>query len=200
MDTGVGSKDLGKLAYYRFHEMNDLTTLIRAQGFEPEQITDVVLSHLHFDHCGGCTYTDASGNLKITFPNAIHRVGKSQWENYLQPNGLEKDSFRPQDMLPVWEAGLVQLVDTDSELFTGFNLKLFDGHTNGQIVSSFETAENEFLFFPGDVIPTKAHLSPEWISAYDIQPLESLTAKIKLKELILNRKSNTVFYHDAYNL
>jgi glyoxylase-like metal-dependent hydrolase (beta-lactamase superfamily II) len=197
LDTGAGGKDLGKLSYYRFHEEKDLTALIRAQGFEPEQITDVVLSHLHFDHCGGCTYQDAPGNLKVTFPDAVHWVGKSQWENYLQPNELEKDSFRPQDMMPVFEAGLIRLIDNDFELFDGFRLKLFDGHTTGQLVSLIETTNDELLLFPGDVIPTKAHLSDEWISAYDIQPLESLAAKAKLKAIVAGKKTNMLFYHDA---
>jgi glyoxylase-like metal-dependent hydrolase (beta-lactamase superfamily II) len=199
LDTGVGNKDLGKLAYYHFQDLNEPTDLIRSQGFEPHQVTDVILSHLHFDHCGGCTYKDESGKLQVTFPNARHWVAKSQWENYLHPNGLEIDSFRPQDMLPVMEAGLLRLVEDDLDLFEGFHLKLFNGHTPGQIVSLIETGENEILLFPGDVIPTKAHCSPEWISAYDIAPLQSLAAKLKLKELTEGKKGNWVFYHDAYH-
>ncbi|GHT09947.1 MBL fold metallo-hydrolase [Bacteroidia bacterium] len=197
LDTGVGDKDLGKLSYYRFQDLKDLTGLIRMQGFEPHQVTDVVLSHLHFDHCGGCTYKNGAGNLQVTFPNARHWVGKSQWENYLNPNGLEIDSFRPQDVMPVMDAGLLHLVEENFELFEGFHLKLFDGHTPGQIVSFIETGKDEILLFSGDVIPTKAHGSPEWISAYDIEPLKSLAAKIKLKELTSGKKANTVFYHDA---
>jgi glyoxylase-like metal-dependent hydrolase (beta-lactamase superfamily II) len=198
LDTGIGTKDLGKLAYYHFQELKEPSDLIRSLGFEPPQITDVVLSHLHFDHCGGCTYKDELGNLQVSFPNARHWVGKSQWENYLNPNGLEKDSFRPQDMMPVMDAGLLRLVDSDFELFEGFHLKLFDGHTYGQLVSFIETGKDEILLFPSDVIPTRAHRSPEWISAYDIEPLKSLAAKIKIKELTAGKKGNVVFYHDNY--
>lgn len=200
LDTGVGDKDLGKLSYYRFQDKKALTGLIRSCGFEPEQVTDVVLSHLHFDHCGGCTYSDIQGKLKPVFPNAKHWVGKSQWENFLSPNELEKTSFRRPDMLPVFDSGLIRLVDRDFELFKGFHLKLFDGHTRGQLVSVIETDEEALLLFPGDVIPTRSHLSDDWISAYDIEPLESLKAKIKLRESIVDKKWEMVFYHDAFNL
>jgi glyoxylase-like metal-dependent hydrolase (beta-lactamase superfamily II) len=197
LDTGAGIKDLGKLAYYRFQKMQELTGLIRSHGFEAEAVTDVVLSHLHFDHCGGCTYPDESGSLKVTFPNAKHWVGKSQWENYLHPNDLEKDSFRPEDMMPVFESGLIRLVDDDFDLFDDFQLKLFDGHTKGQLASFLQVATDEILSFPGDVIPTRAHLSDQWISAYDVEPLESLAAKIKLKKDLKEKKATIVFYHDS---
>ncbi|MDR0680910.1 MAG: MBL fold metallo-hydrolase [Dysgonamonadaceae bacterium] len=197
LDTGVGSKDLGKLAYYRFFDLKDMVDGVRFYGFEPEQITDVVLSHLHFDHCGGCTRKDASGKLTITFPNAIHYVGKKQWENYLHPHALEKDSFRPEDMILVEESGLLRKIEQDFELFPDFRIELYDGHTPGQLVSFFTSGEKQILF-PGDVIPTHAHLSDEWISAYDVHPQDSFNAKRKMKERIKNKPTLLIFYHDAY--
>ena len=103
LDSGAGNKELGKLSHYEFQDKKDLRELISSQGFSPEQITDVVLSHLHFDHCGGCTYRDQEGNLQVTFPNARHWVGEKQWQNYLHPNALEKDAYRSDDMLPVFK-------------------------------------------------------------------------------------------------
>jgi glyoxylase-like metal-dependent hydrolase (beta-lactamase superfamily II) len=196
LDTGVGSKDLGKRTYYRFFDLKDIAALVRSHGFEPEQVTDVVLSHLHFDHCGGCTGRDQSGNLRVTFPYAVHYVGEKQWENYLHPHALEKDSFRPEDMMPVEAQGLIQTIRQDCELFPDFRIELYDGHTAGQIVSSFISG-NERILFPGDVIPTRAHLSDEWISAYDTHPLDSFDAKRKIKEAIKNKPATMVFYHDA---
>jgi glyoxylase-like metal-dependent hydrolase (beta-lactamase superfamily II) len=198
LDTGVGSKDLGKLAYYRFFDLKNIADAVRFHGFEAEQVTDVVLSHLHFDHCGGCTYKDESGGLKITFPRAAHYVGKTQWENFLHPHALEKDSFRTEDVMLIEKQGLLQKVDSDFELFPSFHIELLDGHTVGQLVSSF-TSSNERIIFPGDVIPTKAHLSDEWISAYDIHPLEAFNAKMKLKKEMKNQASQLIFYHDAYH-
>ena len=197
LDTGVGSKSLGKLSYYSFHNLKDIVEQICSCGFEPGQVTDVVLSHLHFDHCGGCTHL-FDNRLNITFPKARHWVSKLQWETYMNPNELELHSYRSEDMMPVFEAGLVRLIDKDAELFEGFNLSLFNGHTKGQIVSFIDTGEKETLLFPGDVIPTKAHLSGSWISAYDIEPLESLAAKKRIGERTDGRHAIHIFYHDAY--
>lgn len=198
LDTGVGNKDLGKLSYYRFHELQDISSLVQSHGFIPEQVTDVVLSHLHFDHCGGCTYKEQTGNLKITFPNAKHWVGEKQWHNYINPNYLESDAFRPDDLMPVFEAGLLHLVNRDVKLFDGFDIELYDGHTDDQLVPFVRTSEGE-LVYPSDVIPTKAHYSIDWISAYDIKPLDSVESKLKLIKKIEENKSFVVFYHDVYN-
>jgi len=199
LDTGVGTKELGKLSCYKFRDRKDIHKMVRLHGFYPEQITDVVLSHLHFDHCGGCTYWDKSGNLRIAFPNATHWVSEKQWQNYLHPNALEKDVFRPEDVLPIFNAGLLRRIDSDFELFENFYMKLFDGHTQSQIVSFIKEKNQYGLLFPGDVIPTKAHLSDEWISAYDVEPLQSLTAKIALKEWTKQENIKTIFYHDSYH-
>ena len=200
LDTGVGSKDLGKLSYYGFKDRKDLCELIGLQGFTPEQVTDVVLSHLHFDHCGGCTYRDSEGKLRITFPNALHWIGEKQWQNYLHPNALEKNAYRPEDMMPVSEAGLIRRIDSDFNLCDDFRMKLFDGHTKDQIVSFIKTEDQQWTLFPGDVIPTEAHLSDEWISAYDVEPLQSLNSKITLKEWKKQNKVTIIFYHDLYHL
>jgi len=196
-DTGVGTKDLGKLSYYCFSELKDISEVVRSNGFEPEEITDVVLSHLHFDHCGGCTYLDEKSNLKVTFPNAIHWVGETQWENYLNPNPLEKASYRKTDLMPVFGSNLLKLVQSDIELYPGLQISLFDGHSSGQLVSIIESEDEQILFL-SDTIPTKAHFSNEWISAYDISPLDSLNAKMKIKKLIEKKNTRIVFYHDAY--
>ncbi|MDR1526318.1 MAG: MBL fold metallo-hydrolase [Dysgonamonadaceae bacterium] len=200
LDTGVGSRELGKLSYYRFHHLRDMVALVRAEGFEPEEVTDVVLSHLHFDHCGGCTRCDAEDAIQITFPKARHWVAQRQWENYLHPNDMEKESFRPDDLLPVFAAGLLQPVtDDDYEIAPGFQLSVYDGHTEGQLVSSFETEAGTGIF-AGDVIPTRAHLPDNWISAYDTHPLDSLAAKIRLKKNRTGKPSQLFLYHDAYDL
>ncbi|GHV59548.1 MBL fold metallo-hydrolase [Bacteroidia bacterium] len=198
LDTGLGTKELGKLSYYRFHDVQDIAGMVRVAGFEPEQVTDVILSHLHFDHCGGCTYRDANGSLQITFPKARHWVGRKQWDNYLWPNTLEKSSFRPDDMLPVFESGLLQLVEDDAyRVAEDFLLYIYPGHTKGQLVSCF-TSEDGTGIFAGDVIPTRAHLPDDWISAYDTHPLKSLAAKIRLKEQMKENSSRLFFYHDTY--
>lgn len=195
LDPGAGSKDLGKLSYYRFTGRKDILELVRAAGFDPHQITDVVLSHLHFDHCGACTYDLNMFESQITFPKARHWVSKSQLNSFLNPNDLEKESFRLKDITPIMSAGMLRLIDEDFELFPGFMMRLFDGHTRGQIVSFMDT-ESGLCVFPGDLIPTKAHLPNEWISAYDIEPLISLSAKQRFNALLKGEKATLIFYHD----
>ncbi|MDR1718505.1 MAG: MBL fold metallo-hydrolase [Dysgonamonadaceae bacterium] len=195
-DTGVGIKSPGKLSYYRFNKLYDIAALVCSCGFKPEQVTDVVLTHLHFDHCGGCTYSDESGNLHVTFPNALHWIAQPQWESFLHPNVMEESSFREDDMMPVSDAGLIRLVESDLILVDGINLALYNGHTKGQIVPFIKTGNIEIVY-PGDVIPTRAHCSIDWISAYDINPLESIEAKLKLREYTTDKKGFMVFYHDA---
>ncbi|MDL2223097.1 MBL fold metallo-hydrolase [Bacteroidales bacterium OttesenSCG-928-M11] len=196
-DTGIGSKDLKKLSYYNFQKVKDIRTFIEEINIKPEDITDVILSHLHFDHCGGCTYRDNSGNLQIAFPNAKHYVGAKQWQNFLNPNDLERDSFRKEDILPIEEKGLLHLIEEDIELLPGVEIKLYDGHTYNQLAAYININNNEWLIFPSDVIPTRAHLSDEWISAYDIEPLKSLESKRKIKEWAKDKKHKYIFYHSS---
>ena len=199
LDTGIGTKDLGKLSYYRFHELHDISTQLEQFGFTPNDVTDVVLSHLHFDHCGGCTYIDESGCLQLTYPNAKHWVSSQQWESYLRPNRLEKHSFREIDMLPIYKSGLLHLIEKDTSLFDGFQMSLYDGHTKGQIISFIETKDG-LCVYSGDVIPTSPHLSIDWLSAYDTEPLLSIDAKIRLKQEIQGKDCFLVLYHDAYRV
>lgn len=197
LDTGVGSRNLGKLSYYRFQELQDISVQLKQSGFSPEDVTDVVLSHLHFDHCGGCTYIDESGDLQLTYPKAKHWVSQKQWKNYLHPNRLEKHSFREPDMLPVQKAGLLHLIEKGTDLFPGFTMSLYDGHSRGQIVSFIETA-NGLCVFSGDVFPTSAHLSIDWLSAYDIEPLLSVESRLRLKQEAKGKNAFLVLYHDAF--
>lgn len=194
LDTGVGTRGLESLSYYRFFNLQSISEMLRPFGFEPADVTDVVLSHLHFDHCGGCTYLDAANDLQISFPNAQHWVSERQWASYCAPNRLEKDAFRPDDMMPIYNKGLLRLIEGDCSLFEGLDLQLYDGHSLGQIVSFFNTKEGMYVY-PSDVIPTKAHLSVDWISAYDIEPLASVEAKIKLLQEITDRAAKCIFYH-----
>lgn len=197
IDNGAGNKHLKQLSYYRFFDLIDLNEALSQRGIRPTDITDVILTHLHFDHCGYTTRYDSDGELKITYPTARHWVSQAQWDNFLHPHPLEKDSFFPENMLPVQEAGLLHLISADYSLYPEVNLRLFDGHTPGQIVPYIYTPEQTYVF-AGDVIPLAASLSPEWISAYDSYPLTSYNEKIRmLKEAVVENQA-IFFCHDAY--
>lgn len=196
IDTGAGFKHLRSLSYYRFFGLHNLEDELSARNLRPDDITDVILTHLHFDHCGFCTQ-EGNGKVRMTFPNARHWVSLRQWHNLLHPNALEKESYFKEDMQAVEESGQLQLLSEDLILTPDVTLRLFDGHTAGQIVPYIRTA-SETVVFAGDVIPLFASISPEWISAYDITPLTSYEGKCRLLEQAVREQQRIVFCHDAY--
>lgn len=198
IDNGAGNKHLKQLGYYRFFNLIDLGSGLRKLGIQPEEITDVVLTHLHFDHCGYTTQKDESnGGLYLSFPNATHWISRKQWENSLNPIPLEKDSYFPENTLSLADTGKLRLVDHDMYVCPQIELRLYDGHTPGQIVPYIKSSERTFVF-AGDVIPLAASISPEWISAYDTYPVTSYKEKLRMLDEAVREKQAIIFCHDAY--
>ena len=198
VDNGAGNKHLKQLSYYRFFNLVDLGTELRNRGIQPEEITDVVLTHLHFDHCGYTTQKDEStGHLFLSFPNANHWVSRKQWENFLHPNALEADSYFIENMQATYDSGKLRLIESDTNLCPGIDLRLFDGHTPGQIAPYIATPERTYVF-AGDVIPLAASVSPLWISAYDTCPVVSYNEKVRMLEEATLKKQAIIYCHDAY--
>lgn len=198
VDNGAGNKHLDQLSYYNFFNLVDLEEELRKKGITPEQVTDVILTHLHFDHCGYSTRKEEkTGELYPSFPNATHWVSRKQWENFLHPNPLEKDSYFMENMQAIADKGLLRLIDTDTKLCPDIELRIFDGHTPGQIVPYITTSEQTFVF-AGDVIPLVASVSPEWISAYDTYPVTSYLEKVRMLEEAAREGQVLIYCHDAY--
>ena len=176
----------------------DLREELQKRGITPEQVTDVVLTHLHFDHCGYSTLkNEETGEIRPAFPNATYWVSRKQWENFLHPNALEKDSYFIENMQAIADNGLLRLIDTDTKLCPGIDLRLFDGHTPGQIAPYIRMPEQTFVFI-GDVIPLAASVSPDWISAYDTFPVTSYQEKIRILEEAAREGQALIYCHDAY--
>ena len=194
IDTGVGNKH--ELKFYQPHTLKEIVEEIRGIGYEPNEVTDVILSHLHFDHCGYATCFDENKNVVPTFPNATYWLSKAQWENYRNPRLYEKDSFFANNIESVFDSKQLTLVENDMELFKGLSLKLYDGHTPGQI-AVFIDADNEKAVYPGDVIPTSAHVSLGWLSAYDNNAALAMEEKKRLLDKIIQEERTAIFYHDA---
>lgn len=198
VDNGAGNKHLNQLSYYNFFNQVDLEEELRKKGITPEQVTDVILTHLHFDHCGYSTRKEEkTGELYPSFPNATHWVSRKQWENFLHPNPLEKDSYFMENMQAIADKGLLRLIDTDTKLCPDIELRIFDGHTPGQLVPYITTSEQTFVF-AGDVIPLVASVSPEWISAYDTYPVTSYQEKVRMLEEAAREGQVLIYCHDAY--
>lgn len=195
IDTGLGDKHPDKISYYRPHGLIHMQEAIASFGYAPEDITDVILTHLHFDHCGYATRWD-NGKVIPSFPNAKYWLSRKQWENLQYPNRLEADSVFPENILPVYEAGQLQLIDEDMQLYDGISVRLFDGHSTGQLVPYIHTIDGIYTF-PGDLIPTSAHVSLEWISAYDACALSSIKEKERFLTEAEQKGYTLIYCHDA---
>lgn len=199
VDNGAGYKHLKTLSYYQFFDLQDLHEALRKRGIEPTDVTDMVFTHLHFDHCGYTTLQDPqSDTLRLAFPNANHWVSRRQWENFRQPHPLEQGSYFPEDMELVETSGRLRLVEEEEMALTPHvRFRLFDGHTPGQIALYCDLPERTYLF-AGDVIPLAAHLSLAWISAYDDAPLRSYEAKERMLAEAVAHKQAIIYCHDAH--
>lgn len=198
IDTGTGNKQLEYLKYYDFNGVINFETELNKLGYSCSQITDVILTHLHFDHCGGCTeYNEDRSKVELIFPNATHWVGEDQWKNYLNPNVREGDSYFPENMMPVQEAGKLRLVTKNELICSGVEIRLFNGHTVGQLVTYIQ-ADNKTYVYVGDVIPVSATVPVSWISAYDTYPITAMAEKKALLDEAVEKNQILIFEHDAY--
>ncbi|MDD4922697.1 MAG: MBL fold metallo-hydrolase [Bacteroidales bacterium] len=195
-DTGVGLKKVNGSAYYRFHDLKNPVEELKALGYRAEEVTDVVLSHLHFDHCGGSVVMDESGNLVPAFPHAVYWASERQWEMAQNPPLWESDSFAPDVVKTLLNAGKLRLVNSDRRLFPGVSVKLVQGHTDDQLLSYIDTPSGTILFC-GDVIPMTPHIMPLCIAAVDNSAVVSVDEKIRILEEAVENRQILFFFHDA---
>lgn len=200
VDTGTGDKQSED--FFKHQHLNgdaDLITSLKETGYTPEDITDVVLTHLHFDHCGGTVKwnSDKTG-YELTFPNATHWVSKKHWENFLNPNIRESDAFFQENIMPVKDAGKLQFVEKEGELFPNFEVRFFDGHTPGLMIPIVR-AGDQTVVFAGDFIPTTVNVPVKWIASFDLNPTASLCEKESFLKEAVNNKYILFFQHDIIN-
>lgn len=197
VDTGLGDKHLSKLKFFRPYNLKSIPDEIMKIGYKPEEVTDVILTHLHFDHCGASTVLNENNQAVPTFPNATYWLSLAQWKNYRNPSLFEKGSFFADNIEPIYDAGQLQFVMEDKELTKGIKMELYDGHTPGQIVVLLDTDEGNYAF-PGDVVPTSLNLQLSWLSAYDNSVVIAMEEKKRFLDKAKKDQRTLIFYHDAY--
>jgi glyoxylase-like metal-dependent hydrolase (beta-lactamase superfamily II) len=195
VDTGWGDKQDEKFFRHAYlHGGNGLIEGLKQQGYTPDEITDVVLTHLHADHCGGCVKNTNHGP-ELVFPNAIHHVSRAQWDWAVRNNLREEDAFLPENFMPLAEKKKLNLIDSDSELFKGFEVRLCYGHTPGLMIPVI-TYNGRKMVYTGDLIPTSAHIPLIWNMSYDIESLKTIEEKNRLLDEAISYDYVLIFQHD----
>ncbi len=205
IDTGMGDKQSEKFFgyYYRWGDDN-IDKSLEKHGFHRDDITDVFMTHLHFDHCGGSIQwnKDRTG-YEPAFKNAKFWSNKEHWEWATNPNDREKASFLKENILPMQESGQLNFIDRTSEAYQdsselGFGILYADGHTDKQMIPHIEH-KGKKLVFMADLLPTAGHIPLPFVMGYDTRPLLTLPEK----KAFLNKAADENYYlfleHDAHN-
>ena len=194
IDTGAGAKRVDRMREAHGLNGNKLLKELRKLGLTAREIDTVILTQLHFESAGGSTKLDRSGRAVPTFPNAEYVVQKASWEEARDPNERSQASYYSQDFVPLEEAGVLQLLDGDSEVAPGIRTQVTNAHSKGHQIVYVETG-SERIAFAGDLIPTPYHLPLVSISALDYSPGETLEAKRALLKMAVEEGLLLVFGH-----
>jgi glyoxylase-like metal-dependent hydrolase (beta-lactamase superfamily II) len=196
VDTGMGDKwtDAEIARYALTAPAGGVRGALSAAGVDPDTITDVILTHLHFDHAGGTTRME-NGVLVPAFPQARHHVQRRNVEWANKPNDRERASYRRESWGVLEEADMLELRDGTCDLLPGVSAVESDGHTEGLQMIRVSGGDTE-LWYPADLVPTAAHVSLPWIAAYDISALRALEEKRALLDGLAGRDAWIFFEHD----
>jgi glyoxylase-like metal-dependent hydrolase (beta-lactamase superfamily II) len=199
IDTGWGDKQDEKFfRHVNLHGGEGLIEGLKNRGFKPEDITDVFLTHLHADHCGGGIKREEGGSdFELTFPKATYHVSRTQWEWAVKNNLREADSFLEENILPFGKSSQLNLVEEEGELFPGVSFMICYGHTPGLMIPLIKY-KDKTLVYTGDLIPTVAHIPIIWNMSYDIESLKTIEEKQRLLNEALAGDYILVFQHDEH--
>jgi glyoxylase-like metal-dependent hydrolase (beta-lactamase superfamily II) len=197
IDNGVGDKQDDKFfSHYYLNGDASLSKSLRKHGFTEDDITDVFLTHLHFDHCGGSVKwkADKSG-YEPAFKNALYWSNERHWEWATHPNAREKASFLKENILPISESGQLCFIKDGESLFEGFKVREVNGHTEGMMLPEIQYGKKTILYC-ADLIPSMGHVPLPWIMAYDMRPLVTLEEKTVLLNEAAANDTILFFEHD----
>jgi len=200
IDNGLGEKqDENWLKHYYLNGDDTLENSLQNIGFSFDDITDVILTHMHFDHCGGSVkWNDDNTGFELAFPNATYWTSKQQYDWATKPNRREKASFLKENIYPIEESGRLNLIEKEGEFIPNISFKLYSGHTDGQVIPHIKT-NGKTVVFMADLMPSAAHIPMPWVMAYDTRPLTTLKDRERFYAEAVENDYILFFEHDIYN-
>jgi glyoxylase-like metal-dependent hydrolase (beta-lactamase superfamily II) len=200
IDNGIGDKQDEKfLKHYYLNGEDTLEGSLARLGYTPDDITDMILTHLHFDHCGGSIrYNEDRTGYELAFKNATYWTSRQQYEWAIEPNRRESASFLKENIIPIEESGHLRLIEEEGEILPNIRVKMYDGHTEGQVIP-FINYHGRTVVFMADLLPSAAHIPLPWIMAYDTRPLITLEDKKAFYKEAVENDYVLFLEHDLYN-
>jgi glyoxylase-like metal-dependent hydrolase (beta-lactamase superfamily II) len=200
IDNGIGDKqDARFFSHYYLHGDASLAKSLQQLGVHPTDITDVFLTHLHFDHCGGSVKYGSHGQYELTFPRATYWTNEDHWNWATVPNPREKASFLEENILPLQEHGALKYLDLATKsLFPGFDFLTMDGHTDKQMLPKMQY-KGHTLVFMADLLPSVGHIPLPYVMGYDTRPLLTLQEKQQFLEEAAQNQFVLFLEHDSVN-
>jgi glyoxylase-like metal-dependent hydrolase (beta-lactamase superfamily II) len=200
IDTGIGNKQDEKFfSHYHLHGSDTLEKSLAIHGFEKNDITDVILTHLHFDHCGGAIER-INERLIPAFKNATYWSNEMHWKTATAPNAREKASFLKENILPIEESGQLKMIGTSTSIsfHTAISFRFVYGHTEAMMLPQIQYNE-KIIVYMADLLPAIAHIPLPYVMAYDMHPLTTLNEKATFLQEAVDNDYILFFEHDLLN-
>ncbi|MFN9493981.1 MAG: MBL fold metallo-hydrolase [Sphingobacteriales bacterium] len=199
VDNGIGNKQDEKFfSHYHLNGDDSLDKSLAALGIKHEDITDVILTHLHFDHCGG-SIVRKNGELVTAFPNAKYWSNARHWKWATEPNAREKASFLKENILPIQESGQLHMIEVNEKGLTPFtkniSIRFAFGHTDAMMLPQINYNGRTYVYM-ADLLPAAAHVPLPYVMAYDMFPLKTLEEKRDFLEEATDNNYVLIFEHD----
>lgn len=203
IDAGIGDKQSEKFfSHYYLHGDDSLRGNLNKLGFNADDVTDVFLTHLHFDHCGGAINRVADDKYETAFKNATFWSNQRHWEWATRPNPREKASFLKENILPIEASGQLKFIerqmDFSEKVFDFMGVLFVDGHTDSQMLPHIKY-KNRTIVFMADLLPSVGHIPLPYVMGYDIRPLITLDEKAKFLERAVDHEYVLFLEHDGEN-
>lgn len=200
IDNGIGDKqDFNFLRHFHLNGEDTLDGSLAKFGFSRGDITDVILTHLHFDHCGGSiSWNKDKTGYELAFPNATYWTSRQQYEWAVEPNHRESASYLKENILPIEQSGHLKLIEEEGEILPNISVQLYDGHTEGQVIPLIKY-NGKTVVFMADLLPSVAHIPLPWIMAYDVRPLQTLKDKERFYKEAVENEYVLFLQHDLYH-